>query len=553
MLPPCSHLAIKRGVFYFRRKLPMPHRGEIALSLRTKNFREAQHLATLAGSAFHLFFRSPPMSEVAAILRAHLAQALETDRQQHLNTPHGRPVYTTSCPDDHESPVDRDMEVVGDLLSDAREALATRDTRRVADLVVEYEKQHALPKHSLAELALGLLKVNVQVLEAAERRLVSGAAADIVLDAQRPPTNDTAANVRSVATTPLLSKFVADYVDLMGGDEWTKQTKAQNCATYRMFIEHAGDLPVGSYDRTHTGAFYELLRKLPAMYGKAAQWKGMTPAQIVAATCEDESIERLTMKTMKRHFSALGGLFDHARERGVYASGNPAHDFRFPSKRKASAARMMWSGHKLKDLFASPLFTGCASSRRRHVPGSEIVRDERYWLPILALYHGTRLEELAQLHRSDVRRENDIWFLDINDEGVKQIKNEQSRRRVPLHPEVERLGFLQYVEATAERSDALVFPQLTPGGADNKYGHAFSKWWTRYRKDIGLYEKGLDYHSFRHGVTTKLTEAGVSPPIIDQLTGHAGTGVTQTVYTKDLSLSVLYEAICKVSWSEVSL
>jgi hypothetical protein len=102
------------------------------------------------------------MSEVAAILRAHLAQALETDRQQHLNTPHGRPVYTTACPDNHESPVDRDLDVVGDLLSDAREALATRDTRRVADVVVEYEKQHALPKHSLAELALGLLGETVE-------------------------------------------------------------------------------------------------------------------------------------------------------------------------------------------------------------------------------------------------------------------------------------------------------------------------------------------------------------------------------------------------------
>jgi hypothetical protein len=80
MLPPRSHLTIKRGVYYFRRKLPKPYRGEIALSLRTNNFREAQHLATLASSSFHSFFRSAPrMSDVAAILRAYLAQALEVD------------------------------------------------------------------------------------------------------------------------------------------------------------------------------------------------------------------------------------------------------------------------------------------------------------------------------------------------------------------------------------------------------------------------------------------------------------------------------------------
>lgn len=46
MLTPRSHLAIKRGVYYYRRKLPSPHSGDVAVSLGTRGFREAQHLAT---------------------------------------------------------------------------------------------------------------------------------------------------------------------------------------------------------------------------------------------------------------------------------------------------------------------------------------------------------------------------------------------------------------------------------------------------------------------------------------------------------------------------
>jgi hypothetical protein len=34
MLPQCSHIASKRGVFYYRRRLPLPYLGEIAVSLR---------------------------------------------------------------------------------------------------------------------------------------------------------------------------------------------------------------------------------------------------------------------------------------------------------------------------------------------------------------------------------------------------------------------------------------------------------------------------------------------------------------------------------------
>src|SRR5215467_5927078 len=44
MLPQCSHVTRKRGIYYSRR-LPGHRNGEVALSLRTRFFREAQWLA----------------------------------------------------------------------------------------------------------------------------------------------------------------------------------------------------------------------------------------------------------------------------------------------------------------------------------------------------------------------------------------------------------------------------------------------------------------------------------------------------------------------------
>ncbi len=69
---------------------------------------------------------------------------------------------------------------------------------------------------------------------------------------------------------------------------------------------------------------YDLLRALPAMYGKAARWKGMTPMEIAEST-KDEDLERLAMKTLKRHFAALGTFFTHLIKRGQYEGANPAH------------------------------------------------------------------------------------------------------------------------------------------------------------------------------------------------------------------------------------
>lgn len=122
-----------------------------------------------------------------------------------------------------------------------------------------------------------------------------------------------------------------------------------------------------------------------------------------------------------------------------------------------------------------------------------------------------------------------------------------------VHPVVLQLGFVEYVEQTARAPDAPVFPLLRSGGPDNKLGYYFTKWFSAYRREIGVYEKGMDYHSFRHGVTTKLYEAEVQEAFIDELTGHEGQGTSRKVYKKKMPLPVLLRAISAVQWPEVQV
>ena len=74
-------------------------------------------------------------------------------------------------------------------------------------------------------------------------------------------------------------------------------------------------------------------------------------------------------------------------------------------------------GERLTKLFNSPVWTGCKSKSSRSKPGALVLKDDKYWLPLLGLYHGNRLEEFPQLVRSDLRCQDDIWYLDINDDG----------------------------------------------------------------------------------------------------------------------------------------
>ncbi len=153
-----------------------------------------------------------------------------------------------------------------------------------------------------------------------------------------------------------------------------------------------------------------------------------------------------------------------------------------------------------------------------------------------------RQEEICQLYVEDIRQDEGIWFIDINDRAPRKLKNATAVRRVPIHSQLIRLGFLAHVEAQRRRRQDRIFPTLEPGGADGRLGHAFTKWFTRYRRDVKLYRQGLDFHSFRHTATTLMHQAGTATAVIDHVTGHVTPGETAR-YTKRSSLSQLQAAI----------
>jgi integrase len=161
---------------------------------------------------------------------------------------------------------------------------------------------------------------------------------------------------------------------------------------------------------------------------------------------------------------------------------------------------------------------------------------------LIAVFSGARQEEICQLHVADVREEEGVWLFDFNMKPPRRLKNKSAVRLVPIHRELLRLGFLQYVAQRRSAGDERIFPNLEPGGADGRLGHGFTKWFTRYRRDTNVYEEGRDFHSFRHSATTFLHQAGAPDSIVDRLTGHTTPGETAR-YTKSSNLNHLQAAI----------
>ena len=332
-----------------------------------------------------------------------------------------------------------------------------------------------------------------------------------------------------------------------GTEAWTAKTAHQHRDSVEMFEEVVGgEMPIAAIARQHVADFKALIEQLPTTRGKAAADRNRTLEEIVAS-CPGGA-PRISHKTVKRHLSALSGLFAWTKENGRYEADNPARGFRFVRTRRPRDERPSWSSAELGGLFASPIWTGSASGRIRAQPGTVIVRDHHYWLPLLGVFAGLRLEEACQLQAADIETEDGIAFANIRPGDGKQLKSRAAVRRVPLHPVLLEAGFLRYVEQHAKQGGATgIFPGLRRGGPDRRLGAYVTKEFTAYRRAIGAYERGRDFHALRHSFTTALAEAGVERAVIDELTGHEGTGETSR-YTKALPLSQLHAAVRRVDY-----
>ncbi len=559
------NVVLRKATYHFRRGVPLDlrpqlRRRELVRSLATSDARAAKLRACrlyIASENLFSALRTTPMlteAQLARMLQDFYNLLLDTENLCRLR----------------EQPIDEVRRSgrarhFGAVAQRAREALACNrldEARFLAEGMLRKQGVvlKGLPPDDLARAEQAMLRAGIDAAEALKARYegdFNHEPRDRLLKMQLEALDEgapqaakaappQAAEMREPATNaPLFSAVGAAFrASQVATKTWDNQTASQAGATYRLFVDVCGDQPLISYTRKDAGRFRGLIERLPNDYGKHPRYHDLTVGEILTAADALPTVSRapvITQRTVKRHFSALSALWTAAVARDEAAT-NIFAGFRFANSRKASEQRDMWERAELARLFATPIWTGCASAARRTTPGSLILRDEKFWLPLIAVFSGMRQEEICQLHVEDIRQDEDVWFIDINDRPPRKVKNATAVRRVPIHSELIRLGFLAHVEKHRRVRQQRIFPGLEPGGADARLGHAFTKWFTRYRRDVGVYRVGLDFHSFRHTATTLMHQAGVVPAVIDHVTGHATAGETAR-YTKRSTLPQLQTAI----------
>ena len=319
--------------------------------------------------------------------------------------------------------------------------------------------------------------------------------------------------------------------------------------------------PLDAITKERMEELFDLLRRAPA--NATQRYPGLTMAQAVAAADKRGNNHRLGGKTLANYFNNIVAIFNFAVGKRLIAE-NPAKDrylratFEEDGEEKPKA---LFTIEELNRLFSAPLYTGCRDDEIGYAKsGKAKPRRGRFWLPLLSLFHGLRCNEAAQLYTEDVCEDDGIPYFEIREERAdgtkcdKRLKTKQSKRRVPIHAEIIRIGFLDFVaERRRDTSHPRLFPDL-PLGATGYFSNPFSKWFARF-VNSALGEKcEATFHSFRHLFRDALAEAGVPIPDVEKLGGwEIMARSAERQYGKGPSLRRLREELNKTSVPGLSL
>ncbi|MDO9355451.1 MAG: site-specific integrase [Solirubrobacteraceae bacterium] len=210
------------------------------------------------------------------------------------------------------------------------------------------------------------------------------------------------------------------------------------------------------------------------------------------------------------------------------------------------ALREEWKDEEVRKLFNNPMFSEYRLPTKDHAGGVSV-----YWVPIIGAYTGARITEIAQLRLVDLTEEGGQFFMRFDDpESWQSVKNKWSRRTIPVHPELVRLGLLDYAADMKREGAVRLFPKVVVSEMNNA-GGGLSRWFSVFKSTAG-FGPANTFHGWRNTVETKLQRAREGQLQIDKYLGHASKGEGPRTYAR-LQPADLIETAAKVAYEDLKL
>lgn len=327
--------------------------------------------------------------------------------------------------------------------------------------------------------------------------------------------------------------------------------------TLALFVEAIEIDTIHELRQSHVAKYVDVLHQLPKHYRRSPKTQKMSLSQILMAAKKSGQADGLSVTTINRNLDYLGQLLRKAKAEGFTEPNAIDLDaLRLRKKTRERDECPPFSQQDVQHIFQHPVWAGAASKRDWQTPGTHLVKDALFWVPLIASLTGARRAEIAGLKIVDVDILDGIPAIRIRENANRSIKTFGSERDVPLHPQLMELGFLHHVEALRQRGETDLFPDIRPkDGTKERWGGKLDY---RFRKvldsQLRTGRDGKSIKSFRHYVITELGRNREVPENVRKdIVGHVGGSITAERYTDTATLQEKLAAISTLPRINVKL
>lgn len=516
----------RHGIFYFRQPLPShlhPDRvrSDVKVSLGTRDPRKAAALSRLLSGygqslCIAATLRNMRYEEIRTEVQSHFKDLLEKFREGVAARGQARSMDLSALTNARSLSED-DPEVWATIAhKNGKEGLlrAFSEARGIKDDLTP-EQRGLL----LGELHKGYRAYVSAALDHNSSfdsfNLISGAVG-LRPEAQPNVSENTAGD-----TTPC-SQVVKEYFqEITHADALAAKTRSEKKDALKLLGEIMDDKPLSEMTKADARKVKDALLKLPKNRSKSAQTRDMPLREMLKIT----DVEKIAARTVNAYISNMQSFFKWAVDNG-HADQNIFTGMRVAvSKKTKDQVREAFSTEQLNTLFTQLTLN----------PENLVRKDEHKWGTLIGMFTGMRLNEVAQLEVSDIKKLDGVWCIEVTEGGDnnKRLKNASSTRRVPVHNRLIENGFLDFVERQTNNPMNRLFPSLSYS-AQNGHGRNIGRWFNeKLLPALGIKSPGLVYHSLRHTMVTRLNQSDAPETKVKAILGHAQAGVTFSDYFKE--------------------
>jgi integrase len=544
------HLCRRSGVFYYRRRVPTHlvqalGKKTVQFSLGTSNLNEAKKRRAAEDLKWTTQFETVEKSltstdalaengtiaAVASPLSAneviHLVQEYveRTDRRSHEK-------FIGDPPESEKQKAN-----IKANIELGQQILRSRDDPRADEIIYQAGQKILQPVGMSVDdprVPYAKFTENVRraLLELDQRKLarLDDDHRHTFFDHQFDPTHRPSVTFGELAIQFMKFKE-EDAAENRTGQKWLDKQHAQ----VDLLCEIVGkDTPIHKIDFDECMRIRGLIARMPANRTKI--YKDL-PLNEAIARAETEKKPRLSPFTQERYLASLREILDLAAKKRLI-SVNPAEGIT-PLKRETlsdAAKRIPFTDEQLKQFFDSDYYRACA----KHSPPYQRAKHGwRFWLPLMCLFMGLRPNEACQMSADDVKRTSKgTWYVDIvgsdDDDavgaGAKTLKTASSRRKVPIHPELIKTGFLSFAKEQKEASGSRLFPDLKADQYGNHASYALKRFRDNFLPGAITLNPRQTFYSFRHNFRDALRQIGAPPDALQALGGWSQGKLTSDSY-----------------------